>query len=144
MVRYRNDRSAVHLPDSQELDAVLTRLVEFDPSNRNVWLAQRAELAWDRGDDRACEQLATDVFSADAGHEGATRFSRDPSAPQQVLARLLELSLRRKVPSESRRFAEFAVSERFAGPECAGPLGWLELLVHRALSEDSPDGSAVK
>ena len=138
VLRHRNERSAFYLPDTSEVDLVLARLSETDPANRRVWLAQRAELAWDRGDDTACQQFAAGVFGPIDGSDGSARFSRDPSAPQHLLARLIEIARTRSEPFEIRRFAEFAVTENYAGPECRKPLGWLEVGVHRALAKEVP------
>ena len=143
VLHHRNERSALNLPDTTEADLVLARLAEIDPANRRVWLAQRAELAWDRGDDTLCGRLAEGVFTPIAGEDGSARFSRDPAAPQHLLARLIEMARQRSDSAEGRRFAEFAVSENYAGPSCSAPMGWLEVAVHRAMVGDASSATTV-
>jgi spermidine synthase len=66
---YVAQRSVFYLPPTNELEAVLQRLIETDPSNRRVNQLLLAELAWDHRDDRACiewgQKALENALSAD-------------------------------------------------------------------------------
>lgn len=92
---YRQTRSVLHQPPTEELQAVLEHLVETDSLHRTSHLLRQAELAWDLGQDDQFAALA----SAALLHTGADglvgRFDFDYSAPGRVLALMIEALWRR-------------------------------------------------
>ncbi|MBM3840670.1 MAG: hypothetical protein FJ398_22455 [Verrucomicrobia bacterium] len=60
---YRSRRSVFFLPWTKELETVLNRLIQHDPTNRATYELHWAELAWDRGDDRTCFELGAKYLS---------------------------------------------------------------------------------
>jgi spermidine synthase len=90
MQTHRAHRSVFYLPPSDDLQKILQRLIETNPANRRVYQLHLAELAWDRGDDAACIQLAQSALDPNIAKGGRINFSIDPSAPRQVLHRMTE------------------------------------------------------
>jgi len=90
MQTYRAHRSVFHLPPSEELKALLERLIETNPANQRVYKLHLAELAWDAGDDATFARLSEIAFDPDTAKWGPVGFSIDPQAPRIVLARMVE------------------------------------------------------
>jgi hypothetical protein len=87
---YRAQRSIFYLPPITELETVLQRLVDTDPSHRRVYRCYLAELAWDRGDDAQCLTLGQSALDPDLAQGGPIDFTLDPAAPRAVLYRMAE------------------------------------------------------
>jgi spermidine synthase len=90
MQSYRWQRSVLYLPPTENLRAVLERLVATDPANGRVHRLHLAELAWDRGDDEGCLSLGQSAFAPDANAAGQVQFDLDPTAPHRVLVLMIE------------------------------------------------------
>ncbi|PYS43957.1 MAG: hypothetical protein DMG13_34625, partial [Acidobacteria bacterium] len=92
---YLAQRSAFYLPPATELESALRRLIETDPSNQRIYKLRLAGLAWDRQDDDACLRLAQSGFDPDVKSAGPINFNLDPRAPPRILARMIDIFLRR-------------------------------------------------
>lgn len=91
---YREQRSAFHAPPEGELRDILALAIQHDPANQRVYLAYLAEVAWDRGDDEQCVQLAAQALAPDVA--GATAgFRLDPDSPVRAVTRLMDVLCRR-------------------------------------------------
>jgi spermidine synthase len=95
---YRDRRSAFYLPPSKELEDVLRRVESVDMQRRSTCQLIRAELAWDRGDDDACLEIAKPVLDQLVAEN--TLNAPDPGIAAHVLARIIDSLVRR------RQFAE--------------------------------------
>lgn len=89
METYRVRRSIFYLPPAADLEQVLQRLIAVDPSRQRLYRLHLAELAWDRGDDERCFELAERALDTDPA-QGPVDFSADPQAPRAVLYRMAE------------------------------------------------------
>jgi len=92
---YSAQRSAFYLPPATELESALQRLIETDPPNQRIYKLRLAGLAWDRQDDETCLRLAHSGFDPDVKAGGPLNFSLDPKAPPRILARIIDIYLRR-------------------------------------------------
>ncbi|MEK7676832.1 MAG: fused MFS/spermidine synthase [Verrucomicrobiota bacterium] len=115
MQMYRSQRSIFFLPPSDRLQRVLERLIQTNPSNRRVYMLHQAELAWDRGEDAVCFQLAESALDPDVARGGPVTFSIDPKAPRVVLARMAETLWRSGKLQEARRLCQDAQANRYTG-----------------------------
>jgi predicted membrane-bound spermidine synthase len=94
MQTYRANRSVFNRPPTEQLVSVLERLLQVNPSNQRVYRCHLAEIAWDKGDDATCMELANKAFDPSTATSGPANFSIDPKAPQAVLLRRLDLLCR--------------------------------------------------
>ena len=101
MEAYRSQRSIFYLPPATNLTSVLERLIETDPGQQRVYKLNLAELAWDRGDDARCLELAQAALDPDVTKGGPIDFSRDPVAPRAVLYRAVETLFRSGKPDQA-------------------------------------------
>jgi len=92
---YLAQRSAFYLPPATELESALQRLIETDPPNQRIYKLRLAGLAWNRQDDDACLRLAQSGFDPDVKSGGPINFNLDPRAPPRILARMIDIFLRR-------------------------------------------------
>ncbi|MBI2948430.1 MAG: fused MFS/spermidine synthase [Verrucomicrobia bacterium] len=115
MQTYRAHRSAFYLPPSEELQALLQRLIETNPSNQRVYKLHQAELAWDRGDDAAFAKLSESAFDPDTTKWGPIGFSADPRAPRIVLGRMVENLWRIGKFNEAWQLGQDAKRNRYTG-----------------------------
>jgi hypothetical protein len=90
MQTHREHRSAFHVPNTQEIQAVMEKLIETDPANQRVYKLYLAEIAWDRGDDATCLRLGQSAFDPDPAKGGPVSFKLAPRAPHFVLIRMIE------------------------------------------------------
>lgn len=132
MQAYREQCSALYIPNSAELQATLRRLMEVNPDHRRVYQLHLAELAWDRGDDAECQRLSREAFDPDETRSGPLNFARDPQAPRLVLTRLMESLCRSGQSAEARQLFQESVNNRLiaADPSDLHPL--LELVCRKA------------
>jgi len=112
---YRTERSAFYLPPTTELVSVLNRLLETDPNNQRIHKLRLAELAWDRGDDDGFLQFAQSGFNPDLKSGGRINFDIDPRLPPRVLARMIEIFLRREDPVEAWNLCQQAKAKQYIG-----------------------------
>lgn len=92
---HRARRTAFSQADTQELEGLLTWLIEADPEHRRLHRAHLAEVLWDRGDDDRFRSLAQEVFAPESEENGPIQFRTDPRAPAMTLLRILLLDERR-------------------------------------------------
>lgn len=93
MAAYREERSALYLPDQDDVITVLKRLLETDPNARHVYQAALAELAWDAGRFDECESWAKLALTP-AGAAGIDLFKADYEAPVRATRFLAETLVR--------------------------------------------------
>lgn len=93
MAAYREQRSALYLPDQEEVTAVLKRLLETDPATRHVYQAALAELAWDAGRFDDCESWGRLALTPE-GAAGIDLFKADYDAPVRATRFLAETLVR--------------------------------------------------
>lgn len=134
MQTYRGRKSSMHLPDSSELERVLARLVEIDPSNRRVHMLRLAELAWDRGQDERCLELGSAALTGDAARFGPMAFSADPAQPARVLHSMIEIRLRSGKLDEATELCREAFKRFYAGPQANPVHPPLELSCRKVLT----------
>jgi len=108
MRTYSEQRSAFYAPPTEELTAILGRLIELDPDNQRVYQVYLAELAWDRGDDDLCLDCGRRALTADLPR-GAAKFKLDPVAPLRAVARLADVMRRRGELAQAAELCESAV-----------------------------------
>lgn len=108
MRTYSEQRSAFYAPPTEELTAILDRLIELDPDNQRVYQVYLAELAWDRGDDDLCLDYGRRAMTADLPR-GSAKFKLDPVAPLRVVARLADVMRRRGELVQAAELCETAV-----------------------------------
>jgi len=108
MRAYSEQRSCFYGPPTDELIAILERLIELDPDNQRVYQVYLAELAWDRGDDELCLQHGRGALTADLPR-GSAKFKIDPGAPLRVIARLADVMRRRGELKAAAELCESAV-----------------------------------
>jgi spermidine synthase len=89
MQTYRAHRSVFNQPPTDYLESMLRRLLPMDPSNQRVYKCHLAEIAWDRGDDANCAELANTAMDPSVAR-GPANFSIDPKAPEIVLLRRMD------------------------------------------------------
>ncbi|MFM7214720.1 MAG: fused MFS/spermidine synthase [Verrucomicrobiota bacterium] len=119
MTQHRTRRSAHYLPDTQELERTLRRLIDDDLALRRVHRARLAEVLWDRGDDVQFMATALKAFANDSGENGPYDFSADPRAPRLVIARMLLVLAQKEDWKTALQLVKEAVEKGFAGEEAA-------------------------
>jgi spermidine synthase len=124
MRAYRDKRSVFYVPDTSRLQETLTMLLDRDPNNRRIFNLHMAELAWDRGDDGAAMRYGMAGLEPDSKVGGPFVFTLDELAPRQVLANLIESSLRNKQLLQAAGWVNMAVERKFltTGPYYFAPL----------------------
>jgi hypothetical protein len=90
MQSYRAHRSIFNQPPADHLETVLRRLLQTNPANQRVYKCHLAEIAWDRGDDNTCAELANSALDPSVARGGPGNFLIDPKAPQFVLSRRID------------------------------------------------------
>lgn len=108
MNAYRYLRSAYYQPPSEELEAVLNRLIEVDSAHRQTHRLRLAEVAWDKGQDERFIQLVSETFLQKAGAPPVGKFDLDYSAPGRALFLLIETLWRRGQYDEARLWCQAA------------------------------------
>jgi spermidine synthase len=108
MRAYRLKRSIFNTPDSARLQEVLALLLERDPANRRVFNLHLAEVVWDRGDDVLAMRYGMAGLDADTKNTGPFTFKLDELAPRQVLADLIETSLREGKLKQAQMLVDLA------------------------------------
>jgi predicted membrane-bound spermidine synthase len=106
MQTYRGHRSVFNQPPSDLLENVLRRLLQTNPANQRVYKCHLAEIAWDRGDDDACAELANSAMDPSIAKGGPGNFSIDPKAPQLVLFRRMDTLWRSGKFEEARALSQ--------------------------------------
>jgi predicted membrane-bound spermidine synthase len=112
---YLAQRSAFYLPPATELESALQRLIETDPAHQRIYKLRLAGLAWDRKDDEACLRLAQSGFDPDLKSGGPLKFDLDPRAPMRILARMIDIFLRRGNAGEAWRLCQQARAWGYVG-----------------------------
>ena len=113
---YRAHRSAFFLPPSKELQSVLIRLLETDPRNQRVYKLELAELAWDRGDDQECIDLAQSALNPVAQGDADFSLEPDPKLADNLLARVADAYYRLGKPDNARATLAQAAKAGYASP----------------------------
>ncbi|MBL9173822.1 MAG: fused MFS/spermidine synthase [Verrucomicrobiales bacterium] len=131
MSRHRTRRTAYYLPPTQDLEAVLRELIEADPQNRRVHQSRLAEVLWDRGEEAEFLSQATRAFSNQPPDNGPYDFDLDPSAPREVITRMLLFYDRRGDYKAATQVIKQAVQQRFAGDDAPLRLPLLEYQARR-------------
>jgi predicted membrane-bound spermidine synthase len=116
---YVSQRSVFYLPSATELESALQRLIETDKPNQRIYKLRLAGLAWDRKDDEACLRMAQSGFDRDLKSGGPINFDLDPQAPTRILARMMDIYLRRGNVGEAWKLCQQARSWGYIGT--AGP-----------------------
>lgn len=116
---HRMRRSVFYLPESAELERVLSQLIELDPDNRRVYRLYLAEIAWDRGQDEACLRLGQSAFDPDVNRAGPMTFREAPRAPHFVLTRMIETLVRAGKLHEAWDLCQQARQQRYVGEPAA-------------------------
>jgi hypothetical protein len=111
LATYRQQRSAFYLPPATELEAVLQRLIITDERNVRIYKLELAELAWDRGDDATCFQLAQQALDPAAGK---LEDSLDPKIAADILARMAESAWRRGQSDTARKLLKMATEAHYS------------------------------
>ncbi|MCI0537088.1 MAG: fused MFS/spermidine synthase, partial [Verrucomicrobiales bacterium] len=111
---YRAQRSVFFTPATDELEEVLRRLIESDPSNQRVYKLYLAELAWDRGNDGLCLALGLEALTPKAGATNAADFKIDRAAPIPVLTRMIESFWRARRFNDARELCRQAITGGYA------------------------------
>ena len=124
---YLAQRSAFYLPPATELESALQRLIETDPPNQRIYKLRLAGLAWDRKDDEACLQLAQSGFDPDLKSGGPINFDLDPRAPTRILARMIDIFLRRGNAGEAWKLCQQARTWGYIGTARANSDPLLEM-----------------
>lgn len=94
MQTYRAHRSVFNQPPIEVVQRVLQRLLQTNPANQRVYKCHLAELAWDRGEDATCTELANSALDPNLAVGGPANFSIDPKAPQIVLLHKMDILCR--------------------------------------------------
>jgi hypothetical protein len=146
---YLAQRSVFYLPPAKELESALQRLIETDPANRRIYKLRLAGLAWDRKDDEACLRLAQGGFDPDVKSGGPFNFDLDPRAPTRILARMIDIFLRRGNVGEAWRLCQQARAWGYIGTARANNDPLLEMtyrkveaLIQQAAARDNPGRAA--
>jgi len=108
---YTDLRSVFYVPPAPDLETALQRLIEVDPARRPTCLLMRAELAWDRGDDTACFQLAQEAFR-DLPNPRPEQ-QPEPKMAAVVLTRIIETLWRRGRLGEAREWCQLALRQGY-------------------------------
>lgn len=107
---YRYLRSVYYQPPTEEIKAVLGRLVEVDEVHRATHELRLAEIAWDEGDEGRLLELAARAFVPKEGVGKEGPFSLDYRAPGHVLALAIETQWRARRAAEAKAWCEAAVA----------------------------------
>lgn len=126
MQMHRARRSAFYAPPTDRLETLLNRLIETNPGNQRVYKLHLAELAWDRGDDKRCFELATSAFDPDVQKGGHISFAVDPKAPRLVLARMIDSLWRAGNVVEAWKLCQQAKENRYTGSDA-----FLDMMVRK-------------
>jgi hypothetical protein len=131
---YRAQRSIVFLPPAIELQAALERLLEVDAPNRRVYQLRLAELAWDRGDDAVCFQLARRALEPSTNTKERINLALEPRLAAQLMARMAETLWRTQKITEAWDLCQEAERGGFLGKQnpMSDPL--LDLMYHKIAS----------
>ena len=124
--QYRSERSAFHLPETEVVETVLTRLIELDPPFQRVYRMHLAELAWDRGDDERFLQLAAEAFAPEF-EWGPPNYEYDLYAPYRTLGLMIETHWRRGNIPEAWEVCKQAIAGKYLGDEALRRLPVLDL-----------------
>jgi spermidine synthase len=127
MQTYRAHRSTFHKPPSEELKALLERLLQTNPVNQRVYKLHLAELAWDSGDDAEFSRLSESAFDPDTAKWGPISFAIDPKAPRIVLSRMVENLWRAGRFHEAWQLCQDAKQNRYLGT-----YPWLDMVCRKA------------
>jgi spermidine synthase len=131
---YTLSRSVFYLPPSDELETVLRRLIQVDPSNQRIYRLNLAELAWDRQDDNRCYQLTQEALNQDTNTFGPPKFDLDHSASKRVLARMISSCWRAGQPALAWQLCQQAKEQGYLDPTSESRDLMLEL-VYRKIEE---------
>ncbi|MCS1406892.1 MAG: Polyamine aminopropyltransferase [Verrucomicrobia subdivision 3 bacterium] len=145
---YRSSRSAFHIPDAAEIEMVLKRLIELDPSFQRVYRMHLAELSWDRGDDERFFELAGLAFSQDFGL-GPTNYEFDDLAPYRTLALMIETYWRQGNITEAWSVCQQAIAGKYLGNDALQRLPALDLAFRKTSHsmfrlQEQGDGGAIE
>jgi predicted membrane-bound spermidine synthase len=91
---YRDCRSAYYVPPAAGLEAALERVEAIDPERRATCRLIRAEVAWDRGDDAGCLDLAQPILEQLPAKDPTT--APDPAVAATVLTRIIDTLARQQ------------------------------------------------
>ncbi len=141
MAWYREARSVAYQPPAANLEIALHRLMDTDPTHREVHRLRWAELAWDLGRD--------DVFFAEASAvlgplppDQHRRFDQDPALPAIILHRAIETCWRQGRHTEALVWGERARLMGILNPGHPGHLRALGVALRKAEAAAGAAGAA--
>jgi hypothetical protein len=126
MQHYRSQRSAFHLPESTELEEVLTKLIQLDPTFQRAYRMHLAEVAWDRGDDDRFFEIAGLAFSPEF-ELGPPNYEFDSLAPYRTLGLMIETHWRKGNIPEAWGVCQQAIAGKYLGDDALRRLPVLDL-----------------
>jgi spermidine synthase len=126
MQHYRSQRSAFHLPESSELEEVLEKLIQFDPTFQRAYRMHLAEVAWDRGDDDRFFEIASLAFSPEFEH-GPPNYEFDSLAPYRTLGLMIETHWRNGNIPDAWGVCQQAIAGKYLGDDALRRLPVLDL-----------------
>jgi spermidine synthase len=126
MQHYRSQRSAFHLPESTELEEVLTKLIQLDPTFQRTYRMHLAEVAWDRGDDDRFFEIAGLAFSPEF-ELGPPNYEFDSLAPYRTLGLMIETHWRKGNIPEAWGVCQQAIAGKYLGDDALRRLPVLDL-----------------
>ena len=129
---YRQSRSTVYQPPTEELRAVLERLVAVDTRNRRSHQLRLAELAWDTGDEPRFLELASQALLQPNGPDAASQLDFDYSAPARVLGIVIEGLIHRGRFADAQGWCDSARRSGYLDPGSPYYSRRLALMARRA------------
>ena len=126
MQHYRSQRSAFHLPNAAELEEILTKLIDLDPTFQRAYRMLLAEVAWDRGDDDQFFSLAGLAFSPEF-ELGPPNYEFDNLAPYRTLGLMIETHWRNGNIPEAWGVCQQAIAGKYLGDDALRRLPVLDL-----------------
>jgi spermidine synthase len=134
MRTYREQRSCLYAPPADELSTILDRLIQLDPAHQRVYQAYQAEIAWDRGDDAACEAFGQHALLGDLPR-GNAMFELDPASPLRIIAVLADVLGRRGQWTDAAALCDAAVHRGFLENRSPDDTLWFEVTRRRVDAE---------
>jgi hypothetical protein len=126
MQHYRSQRSVFHLPESAELEEILSKLIQLDPTFQRAYRMHLAEIAWDRGDDEQFFEIAGLAFSPEF-ELGPPNYEFDSLAPYRTLGLMIETYWRKGNIPKAWGVCQQAIAGKYLGDDALRRLPVLDL-----------------
>ncbi len=110
--RYAGARTAFYVPPSKELQDVLARLLQADPTNHRSYKLELARLAWDGGHDRACAQLGLSALGVKSDAAKAADANMEVAA--EIIAHIAESAVRDGEPQRALQVCQMAADAHYS------------------------------